>query len=567
MNPQWNRRGHDRAAATAPARSRVLVVDDRSDKLMTVAAALAPLGREITTVGTGRDALRCLLRDDFAVILLDVNMPGMDGFDTARLIRQRPRNRQTPIIFITSYGDDLHAREGYSLGAVDFMLSPIAPEILRSKVEVLLELDECTIEIRRQAFRLEERTRQLQTLTRASLAIHAADSIDRALQIAVDSARQLVNGQRAWGELRLRQWGFKDEKFAVSPPDAADRDPLEERAARRSKRAVDSQLAADGSDEVLSAVLRGRDGSVIGTLVVCGQFDQQPTIDDEALLIQLAQMTGTAVENTLFAEAREANRLKDEFLATLSHELRTPLSAILGWSQLLRSKLLDADETAEALEIIERNGQMQHKLIEDLLDISRIVTGKLQLNLKSLDLAGVIQAAVDVTLPSAQAKHVELDVSLAQNTSLVLGDADRLQQVLWNLLSNAVKFTPTQGRIEVRLENSADQVQITVRDSGEGISAEFLPYVFDRFRQADSSASRRHGGLGIGLAIVRHIVELHGGNVRAESAGKGNGTTIALTLPAHPSEFPPSASPAESGVVVSLSTATAEELSPQEIPM
>jgi len=264
----------------------------------------------------------------------------------------------------------------------------------------------------------------------------------------------------------------------------------------------------------------------------------------------LAQMTATAVENILYAEAREANRIKDEFLATLSHELRTPLSAILGWSQLLRGQLLNAEETTEALEIIERNGQMQHKLIEDLLDISRIVTGKMQLNVRPIDLAGVIQAAVDVTLPSAQAKQIEITVSFDGDGGGVAGDADRLQQVLWNLLCNAVKFTPGGGKIDVRLVCVAGRALVSVRDTGEGISPEFLPYVFDRFRQADSSASRRHGGLGIGLAIVRHIVELHGGTVHAESAGRGLGTTIVLSLPAgplepslaghHVSELPPS---------------------------
>lgn len=517
--------------------ARILLVDDRPDKLLTLGAALAPLGREVVSVSSGHDALRQLLQDDFAVVLLDVNMPGMDGFETARLIRQRPRNRQTPIIFVTSYGDDIHSLQAYSLGAVDFMMSPVSPEVLRSKVGVFLALHERTIEVHHQARRLELQTRQLQALTATSLAIHAADTIDEALQIAVDSARRILDATRAWALLRVEQSGFRNERYATSPPAIPSRSGLPSPNSDESRRLrIHSGLEADAEvpGDVTSAPLCDRDGNPMGMLFVSRDFASQPNIDDESLLTQLAQMTATAVENILYAEAREANRIKDEFLATLSHELRTPLSAILGWSQLLRSQMLNAEETTEALEIIERNGQMQHKLIEDLLDVSRIVTGKMQLNVKPLDLASVIQAAVDVTLPSAQAKQIELTVSLDSGCGSVPGDADRLQQVLWNLLCNAVKFTPRGGKIEVRLEHFPGRAQVSVRDTGEGISQEFLPYVFDRFRQADSSASRRHGGLGIGLALVRHVVELHGGLVRAESPGKGCGTTIVFSLPTGP---------------------------------
>ena len=513
--------------------ARILIVDDRPDKLLTLDAALTPLGREVVTVGSGEDALRQLLHDEFAVVLLDVNMPGMDGFETARLIRQRPRNRQTPIIFVTAYGDDIHSLQGYSLGAVDFMLSPVTPEILCSKVSVFLALHERTSEVRRQALRLERHTRQLEALTSASLAIHAADSIDEALQTAVDAARRIVDGKRAWALLRVEQAGFRNERFASSPALSTTEGASTSMGGHPESPETQAvcQDEASISDDVTSAALCDRDGNPMGMLFVSHGVDRPPGISDESLLTQLAQMTATAIENILFAEAREANRIKDEFLATLSHELRTPLSAILGWSQLLRSQNLTAEEMSEALEIIERNGQMQHKLIEDLLDISRIVTGKMQLSLKPIDLAGVIQAAVDVTLPSAQARQIDIHVELDADRLRVSGDADRLQQVLWNLLSNAVKFTPPGGKIEVRLQSAPGQAQISVHDTGEGISPEFLPYIFDRFRQADSSASRRHGGLGIGLAIVRHVVELHGGSVHAESPGKGCGTRITISLP------------------------------------
>jgi signal transduction histidine kinase len=289
----------------------------------------------------------------------------------------------------------------------------------------------------------------------------------------------------------------------------------------------------------LVAPLVGRDGKNTGLVVVAGKRDGEFSDDDEALLVQLAQMTATAVENTLFAEARESNRIKDEFLATLSHELRTPLSSILGWAQLLRTQMLDADETQEALEIIERNAEIQTSLIEELLDISRIITGKMQLHFRPISLGQVVQAAVNIVRPAAQARQVNIDLAIDPQADSLHGDADRLQQVFWNLLSNAVKFTPPGGHIDVTLEAADSQCRVVVADNGEGIAPEFLPHVFDRFRQADSTTSRKHGGLGIGLAIVQHVVELHGGTVHAESAGKGRGTTIVVSLPADHSHAGP----------------------------
>jgi len=231
------------------------------------------------------------------------------------------------------------------------------------------------------------------------------------------------------------------------------------------------------------------------------------------------------------AEAEAANRMKDEFLATLSHELKTPLTAMLGWARLLRSGELDAGTAARAIETIESNARLQAQLIEDLLDVSRIILGKLLLGVRPVELALVIEAALDAVRPAAAAKSIRLLRTLDPATGLVAGDPDRLQQVVWNLLSNAVKFTPSKGQVEVRLERAGRFAQITVTDTGKGISAEFLPYVFDRFRQADSSSTRVHGGLGLGLALVRHLVELHGGSVHAASAGERNGATFSVQLP------------------------------------
>jgi signal transduction histidine kinase/CheY-like chemotaxis protein len=227
----------------------------------------------------------------------------------------------------------------------------------------------------------------------------------------------------------------------------------------------------------------------------------------------------------------QANRAKDEFLATVSHELRTPLNAMMGWATILRSGGLDEPTTAHALEVVERNARSQAQLIEDLLDVSRIISGKLRLDALPVSLAQVVQAAVDVVKPAADAKDVRLEVDTDPFAGLVLGDPGRLQQIVWNLLSNAVKFTPDGGRAQIRLRRVNSHVEILVSDSGQGISAEFLPFVFDRFRQADGSLARRHGGMGLGLAIVRHLVELHGGTVSAFSAGRDKGSTFTVKLP------------------------------------
>ncbi len=232
-------------------------------------------------------------------------------------------------------------------------------------------------------------------------------------------------------------------------------------------------------------------------------------------------------------QAEQANRLKDEFLAMLSHELRTPLNAISGWSQLLQTRNL-GEKANKALAAIERNVLSQNHLIDDLLDVSRIVTGKLRLNVQVVDLSGVIMAAVDTARPSAEARNIRLQTLLDPHAGPITGDPDRLQQVVWNLLSNAVKFTPKNGRVQVRLERVNSHVEIVISDTGEGIEPEFLPYVFDKFRQFDGSMTRRHGGLGLGLAIVRQLVELHGGTVSVSSTGEGQGTTFTVSLPLLP---------------------------------
>ncbi len=238
-----------------------------------------------------------------------------------------------------------------------------------------------------------------------------------------------------------------------------------------------------------------------------------------------------ASEQAARAEAESASRLKDEFLAVVSHELRTPLTAISGWTNILRDGQLDEQATAHALEVIERNARLQTQIIEDLLDVSRIITGKLRLDVQSINPASFIEAAIDALRPAAEARGVGVRKVIDEGVGAIAGDPARLQQVIWNLLSNAIKFTPRGGQVCVSVGRAGSHVKIEVSDTGEGIGPEFLPHVFERFRQADMSTTRAHSGLGLGLAIVRHFVELHGGTVRAESGGVGCGSTFTVTIP------------------------------------
>jgi signal transduction histidine kinase len=413
----------------------ILLVDDHDENLLALEAILADPSYNLVRARSGREALREVLRREFALILLDVAMPDLDGYETAELIRQRERSSDTPIIFLTAnYRSDTHVFRGYSVGAVDYIFKPFTSEVLRSKVAVFVELFN----------------------KREALKRHA-----EALQNAHDE--------------------------------------LEERV-----RARTLELAT--ANESLRA-----------------EIGERLRIERERLLLlereQLAR-----------AHAETVNRMKDEFLATLSHELRTPLNAILGWAHLLTSGKADAAMTERAIGIIRNNAMAQSQLIEDILDVSRIIGGKLRLNLGPVDLREVIEAALDSVSPAAEAKSIRIDREFDEVDSIT-GDKDRLQQVVWNLLANAVKFTSRDGVVSVRLSHDGDEMVLAVTDTGIGIKPEFLPYVFDRFSQADGSATRRHGGLGLGMAIVRYLVELHGGTVHAASEGENRGATFTARLP------------------------------------
>jgi signal transduction histidine kinase len=410
------------------SRARILIVDDLPEKLLVYRTLLEDLDAQIVEAHSGTEALKRVLEGEFAVILLDVNMPDIDGLETANLVRRHKNGRHTPIIFITSYADEMQTARGYELGAVDYILSPVIAPVLRTKVRVFVDLYEARVALSLSNQELETR-------------------------VAERTAELQRSNERLHGEIAER-------------------------------------LRAEA--------------------------------EREALL---------AREKVLRAEAEELSRLKDEFLATMSHELRTPLNAIFGWITLLRTRRLDEATQERALETIERNARAQKRLIEDLLDVSRIVTGKVALELVTVDPRRVVEAALETMHPAAQAKGLKILPLLDTGAGTVRGDFARLQQVVCNLLSNAIKFTDAGGHVEVCLARRNGEVEISVADSGQGIKPEFLPLVFDRFRQEDGSISRRHGGLGLGLAIVRHLVELHAGSVDAQSAGEGKGARFIVRLP------------------------------------
>ncbi|MBE9187747.1 response regulator [Microcoleus sp. LEGE 07076] len=515
-------------------RVNVLIVDDRSENLVALEAILNKPYYNLVKANSGAEALRSLLNEDFAVILLDVQMPGMDGFETATMIRSRDRSRSTPIIFITAFSsNDTHVFKGYSLGAVDYLFKPLEPEILTSKVQVFVELFQKTAEVKRQATQLaavntelsksEERFRSLCACS--PLGIYLADVAGRCTYM--NPRCQAICG------LILEESLVSVWQRSVHPEDR--------------ERVVADWLAWIKEGQEYSSEFRLADRETVRWI----NLQSSPMFSDLGKLIghvgtvrdvtdrkQAEEERGRLIrEQVARQEAEIANQMKDEFIAILSHELRTPLNAILGWSRLLQAKKFDETTIYKALEIIERNAKSQAQLIEDILDISRILRGKLAFNLYPIELKDVIEMAIDSLRPLAEAKSIAIEFKGSSDVGKVIGDSDRLQQVVWNLLSNAIKFTPDGGKVDVGLELVGDEVQIQVIDSGIGISPDFLPYVFDRFRQADSSTTRSYGGLGLGLAIVSHLVEQHGGKVRAEN-NTGEGAKFTVSLPFAPNPEP-----------------------------
>ena len=505
----------------APPPASILLVDDYPANLLALEAVLQPLGHTLVRATSGEAALKAVLRQEFAVIIMDVQMPGLDGFQTAALLKTRERSRHIPIIFLTAISKDAaQVFQGYAQGAVDYLLKPFDPQILRSKVSVFVELWQRgeLLRQREAALRALERERLAQE---AELRYRALVEAMPASIIALDAAGRIYYSNARWRAYA----GLADEEprrprepawHVVHPEDRADAQAVLARV-----------CAGDGPCTKELRLRRAQDGEHRWhTVALVPQHDAAGT---------LTGFIGTATDihdqHMARLEVERASRAKDEFLATISHELRNPLNAILGWTRMLRSGKLDADRAARALETVERNAEVQAALIEDMLDVSRIITGKLLIHVGAVDLERVVSAAFETVRMAAEAKEIDVRLALDQGATLASGDAERLQQVVWNLLSNAIKFTPRGGAVEVRTRRDGSQLELAVRDTGQGIAPEFLPFVFDRFRQADSSSTRVHGGLGLGLAIVRHLVELHGGTVRVWSEGPGQGATFTVRLP------------------------------------
>lgn len=348
-----------------------------------------------------------------------------------------------------------------------------------------------------------------------------------------------------WNKGAERMFGYTAEEITglsitiLIPTDRMDEEPAIIARLKKGERIQTYETVRrrkDGTSLHISLTvspIKDKSGRIIGASKIARDITERKRAEEERLRLTSLLERLLDSERSARAEAERLSAIKDDFLATLSHELRTPLSAILGWTQVLRRRVTDDADLSRGLETIERNVRVQTQLIEDLLDMSRITSGKLRLDIQTVEPVSFVEAALETVRPAADAKGIRLEKLLDPAAGPISGDPDRLQQVIWNLLLNAIKFTPKGGKVQVLLERANTHIEISVADTGIGISPEFLPHVFERFRQADASSTRSYGGLGLGLSIVKHVVELHGGTVRAQSPGEGLGTTFAVQLPVY----------------------------------
>jgi signal transduction histidine kinase len=471
-------------------RPLVLSVDDDAGSLYARNRILRNAGYDVIDAANGRQALALLARKP-DVVILDVGLPDIDGFQVCRAIKANPETSSISVLQVSASfvkgSDRTRALEG---GADNFIVEPVEPEVLVATVNSLLRIR-----------RAEEAARQA-----AEEWVATFDAISEGVAL-VDEGTRVQRCNQAFArvlntpvaELVTRSW---PELLA---------------AAVSEERRIDTSSLGTGEPRA-SYCIAGR-WLQVGTIALGGS---------RAVVV----LTDVTDHMRALKAAEDTNRLKDEFLAVLSHELRTPLNAIVGWAQLLQMGQLGAPETAKALQIINRNAQSQNQIISDILDVSSIIAGKLRLEVQEMDLRDVVDAALDTVKPSALAKGVRIHAALDAVAGAMDGDPGRLQQVAWNILSNAIKYAPPNGNVRVRLTAAGADVLLIVEDDGPGVKPEFLPYVFDRFRQADSSSSRPKGGLGLGLAIVKHIVDLHGGSVAVENARpEVTGAVFTVRLP------------------------------------
>jgi signal transduction histidine kinase len=511
----------------------ILLVDDHPNNLVALEAVLEDLGQNLVKAHSGEEALRRVLAADFAVILLDVQMQDLDGFETAKLIRGREKSRQTPIIFLTAYENNrLSTEEAYALGAVDYLVKPLVPLILKAKVAGFIELFQKTEQVKQQAEQLRQLERQafIQKLAEENARLQESE---RRLELAQKAARIgtfewiVPTGELNWTEAEETLYGlptgglgakYENWKKALFPEDR-ERTEADLFRAVREKTALATEFRViwpDGSLHWIAAkgkVFYGPKGEPLRMLGVNMDVTEQ----------RLAQ-----------EKMKEEARRKDEFLAMLAHELRNPLAPVRNALQIMKMPDADGNDVHQAREIIERQIQHLVRLVDDLLDVSRINRNRIELRKDRVELATVFARAVETAQPAIDAQGHKLNVSLPALPILVEGDLVRLAQVISNLLLNAAKYTDKAGHIWLSGAREQDEAVVRVRDTGVGIDADLLPEIFDLFVQSNRSLARSQGGLGIGLTLVKRLVELHGGSVHANSAAPGQGSEFVVRLPALP---------------------------------
>jgi len=535
-------------AAQAPQleqeKVNILVVDDLQEKHVVFRSILDELGQNIISARSGKEALRYILEMEFAVILLDVNMPDIDGLETASLIRQYKKSAQTPIVFITAYVDERQAQRGYALGAVDYIPSPVVPEVLRSKVRVFVELFRMNRQLQQQAAAREALARSEAARAAAEEAIHRADylaeasqlmsrslNIEDTIQAMFDVAVPMLAPKAVLAlatdgnitRIETHPWSADDAPETMPPALRA------ELASAIEHRSFELWREGGQAAAICPLLAGGRARGALVLLAPEGSMDSSRV----ALAKEIVSRASIAMENArLYTAVQEADRRKNEFLAMLAHELRNPLAPIRNAVHIMQGDDVTQPTMNWARDVIGRQADHMARLIDDLLDVSRIVQGKVVVKPEKLTLASLIERSVEASSPRVAARDQVLRVELPKENVVLNGDAVRLAQVLSNLVNNASKFSGPGTRITLGASYSNGEVRISVKDEGSGIDPAFLPHIFDLFAQADQSLDRAQGGLGIGLTLVKHLVELHGGRVAAYSEGVGRGAEIVVILPA-----------------------------------